>query len=98
MNLPIEWLAPGGLITLLLSMLAYNARTLFRRDQQVWDLIEEYKQQVTERDETIARRDETIRLRNEEVELWRDKYYNLLVHGQHDSLASEIKPPQTGDS
>lgn len=96
MNLPSELLAGGGVLGILASLVAYNFRNLFRRDQQVWDLIEDYKQQVAERDETIAARDETIRLRNEEVELWREKYYNLLVHGRHESLAPEVKP-KSGD-
>lgn len=94
------WLAQlagaGGLLTLLGSLVAFNFRTLFRRDRQVWDLIEDYKTQVAERDVVIADKDVKIREHETATQVWRERYYNLLVTGKPASLSEEH--PKTGDS
>lgn len=89
-------LAPaGGLLAILGSLVAFNFRTLFRRDQQVWDLIEDYKAQVAERDTALLDKDKVIADREAVIEIWRERYYNLLVTGKPASLSDDT--PKTGD-
>lgn len=97
----MDWpalLAPGGLLGVLASLLALNFRALFRRDQQVWDLIEDYKAQVAGAEAALVAKDVEIREVQALVETWRERYYDLLVTGKPASLKDDTKSKTTGDT
>lgn len=88
----IDWPALGGvgsLLGILGSLLVLNFRALFRRDSQVWDLIADYKAQISDRDDQIE-------AQAREIKELQQRYYDLLTAQARNSFSRRAKP-STGE-